>query len=343
MRYVLPVACALAAALPARAALDDKYLPDDADAVAVVNVKQALASDLFAKNFKKQAVDALALEPVAAVLKDLGFDPLKDVDRVAFVKTHGFVPKTEFSSFIVLVEGRFDAGKLLAAAEKAIKDNPKLMKIHARGDARIVELTVPGANSFAAVLDPGHVVVAQTQADVAEALDKAAGKKKTALRNKGLASLLAKFKDGDGLTIVASGDTISSEWANAEPGKPKVFMVRTLADEGIVSALISAQIDAEATFTMTLTARDKDAAARAAKGTEEWFMQRADETEKQKLPALAKALKGIRATVKGEVATVEGKGDAEAVQQLVVGLFRSIPGTGPTTTPPKTPTDKRDK
>ena len=67
-------------ALPARAADAEKYLPEDARAVISFNVRQFLDSPLIKKaNLEK----ALASDEEAQkVLKDIGLDPLKDVDRL---------------------------------------------------------------------------------------------------------------------------------------------------------------------------------------------------------------------------------------------------------------------
>src|SRR5579859_3836766 len=63
----------------------EKYFPDDANAVLLVNVKAILTSPLYAKNFSKQVEGLLAMEQVKPFLKDCGFDPVKDIDLAAFV------------------------------------------------------------------------------------------------------------------------------------------------------------------------------------------------------------------------------------------------------------------
>ena len=81
----------LAAAVPARAAPVPihkgkaglgKYLLNDTDQVAVVEVKRVLASPLFTKHFRMTVQAALKGDAVVKVFKDTGFDPLKDLDRV---------------------------------------------------------------------------------------------------------------------------------------------------------------------------------------------------------------------------------------------------------------------
>src|SRR5947207_11717491 len=80
------LALGLAAALlapAARAADVDKYLPKDTEQISVINVRQILGSALLKKVGLDNIREALkANEEVAGTLKGLGFDPLKDIDRI---------------------------------------------------------------------------------------------------------------------------------------------------------------------------------------------------------------------------------------------------------------------
>src|SRR5947209_6915436 len=82
--------------LPARAADLDKLLPDDCNFVLSIHVKQILASPLFTKEHQKQVDVLLKMEAVQAVLKDTGFNPLKDVDRLMVILCpSSFAPEGE--------------------------------------------------------------------------------------------------------------------------------------------------------------------------------------------------------------------------------------------------------
>src|SRR5437867_3218342 len=94
----------------------DKYLPDATGGVFVIEVKQILDSQAFTKDVKKQLEDVLKMEEVQMVLKDSGFDPLKDVDRIILAITPGTAEMMGGPFFVV--EGRFDAAKLTAKAKE---------------------------------------------------------------------------------------------------------------------------------------------------------------------------------------------------------------------------------
>jgi hypothetical protein len=344
MRYFLPVACALAAALPARAALDDKLLPDDADAVIVVNVKQVLASDLYAKNFKKQVDDELAKSPAPAIFKELSLDPFKDVDRLLVVITaaSGAATTPGGDMPLFLVEGRFDAAKLLAAAEKAAKDNPKMLQIHARGDAKIVEITGGWAAGgvFAAVVDKTHVAASPRRAEVEDALDKAAGKKKTALKNKTLAGLFARLKEGDSLSLAVSGDTATGRIVMTDGMKTTVTVTHP-SDDGVQAFLASARADADLAFSAAVTGKDKDAADKLEKQLNDGLKQAIDATEKEKKPAVARALKTVKVSRKDNTLTIEGKLDADALKEVPFAPI--APSKPPPPPPPLDKSEKKDK
>ena len=70
-------AVALAAPVPARAALDP-HLPPDTQLYLALDLRKAFDSDLFKKNILGHARDAIkAVESADEALKDLGLDPFK--------------------------------------------------------------------------------------------------------------------------------------------------------------------------------------------------------------------------------------------------------------------------
>src|SRR5689334_14245666 len=76
---------ALAVVVPVRTSDFEKYLLDDTDAVLTINVKQLVGSTAYTKNLQKKIEDQLKALPAQMVLKDSGFDPLKDIERVTLV------------------------------------------------------------------------------------------------------------------------------------------------------------------------------------------------------------------------------------------------------------------
>jgi len=210
-RILAALALTLALALPAFAApapLDgpagnyEKYLPDAADGVINVNVRQFLDSELI----KKAGLDKLLTgDESQNTLKALGLDPLKDIDRVIISND-----KASNDGYFI-VQGKFDPEKLAAAAELAAKDKKEVLKIHKSEYGKVYEITkldelvkVPpqaagaGVNLkdksfFGVIADKGNIVVVGTKESAETVLAKAAGKKTTKLTNKDLPGLIAKI------------------------------------------------------------------------------------------------------------------------------------------------------
>ena len=94
--------------VPARAADLDRYLPADAEQVAVANVRQMLDSPLVQKHGLDHLKAALQKDKkVQDLLTALKLDPLKDIDTVIVANAGTRGDKT-----LLVVEGRFDQKKI---------------------------------------------------------------------------------------------------------------------------------------------------------------------------------------------------------------------------------------
>jgi hypothetical protein len=205
-RALTALALSLALTLPAFAApageIDVKYLPDAADGVVSINVRQFLDSELI----KKAGLDKLLADDQSqGILKGLGLDPLKDIARVIISND-----KTNNDPYLI-VQGTFDPAKLGTAAEQAAKDKKDILKIHKSDYGTVYEITkldelvkVPpqaagaGVNLkdksvFAVIADKGNIVLVGSKESAEVVLAKAAGKKTTKLTNKELTGLIAKI------------------------------------------------------------------------------------------------------------------------------------------------------
>ncbi|HKI38436.1 MAG TPA: hypothetical protein VKA46_41690 [Gemmataceae bacterium] len=181
----------------------EKYLPDSADGVVNINVRELLDSELF----KKAGLDKqLAGDDAQKTMKLLGLDPLKDIERVIITNDK---EKGDDPHFII--QGKFDPAKLSAAAELAHKEKKDIFIIHKTETGKIYEVTkleefvkmppqaagaglnLKGKSVFVVIPDKGHIVLVGTKESAETVLAKAAGKKTTKLTNKELPGLIAKI------------------------------------------------------------------------------------------------------------------------------------------------------
>jgi hypothetical protein len=325
MRCAVSLAVLFALAVPAPAVpirkggpvqlapLSDKYFPDNAVAVAVLNVRQVVAAPEYRKALAKQLGELLRDEKVAAILKDFGLDPLKDIDRIcAVMGRSGQENNRPVSAPFLLVEGRFDLAKIAAGANKLAKATTD------HGKAKIYEL--PGPNLYAAVLDKHHFVLAEQIGQVQEALDKAEGKKKTVLKYKALAEMLGKIKPEESLSAVATGDMVVGGGISVANGVTTVT-VHTLADTAGIQALtIVANIKNDVRVKATMTATDADKAKEIEKTLTNGIQQALPMIEKV-TPDFAMAMKNVKISRKDRTLTLEGQGPGHAVRDLIYGWF----------------------
>jgi hypothetical protein len=129
---------AAALAAPARAAEINPILPPETEAVFSVNMRQILDANLVKKFVLGQAKQMLAGNDAAKELKELGLDPLKDIDSL----TGGTWGKGDDGNVVFVVKGRFDLDKMFAAAEARAKAEGDKVKIVSEGKYKLVQLTL---------------------------------------------------------------------------------------------------------------------------------------------------------------------------------------------------------
>ena len=225
----------------------DKYLLDDSDGVLVVNVKTIMESPAFKKAFAKQVADLVARPEAQQYLKDIGFDPLKDVEQMIICSSKSCYRKDNSKDDrddgpFVLFQGKFDSNKLKAKMEALAKDHPdKVSSSDAPGGKKIYRID-PKNGPYAAQLDARTVVIAGKKAHVLDAMLKAAGKKTTSIVFKEASAQLKKFNPDVAVQGFALEPFVmSSHYTNTDDGMGKRTFKRTditLADKGFAAATL---------------------------------------------------------------------------------------------------------
>jgi hypothetical protein len=196
------------AVAPLRAGEVDKYLPDDAEMVISVNVKQIVESELFKKNVEAKAREALKnQDELQDALKDLGFDPFTDIERVIAARPAG----GEQDRGLLIVHGKFDLDRFQAKAEKIAKDQPDLLKVHkvangAGGKLLVYEVALAeqAPPLFVALPNKSTLLASPGKDYVVDALKK----DKPSLKNKDIAALLRSMNDKQGVSVAVVGEAL---------------------------------------------------------------------------------------------------------------------------------------
>src|SRR5262249_9410592 len=122
-RIAVLSAILLSVAGVASAADVDPYLPDDAEAVLTVNVRQILDSPLIKKH-ALESVQKLLESSSLKDLKDLDLDLQKDIDRLVFANSG-----SEADRLLFIAHGRYEVAKFEAKALALANAQPKQWKI----------------------------------------------------------------------------------------------------------------------------------------------------------------------------------------------------------------------
>lgn len=187
----------VAVAAPVWAADYEKFVPDDTEAVVMVNVKQVLASPML-----KDALGALKSMAATGPLKEMGFDPFTDLDHVIVAVPGG----GNVDRAVVLVQGKFNVAKFEAAAEAAGKAD---LKVHKVGTSKVYETKVPvpqvgEQGVFVSFLDGTTIAVANSKESITETIDRKNGTKKGAVK-KDMKDLLGKMDGKLSLAVAVLG------------------------------------------------------------------------------------------------------------------------------------------
>ncbi len=206
-RLGLAALLAVGLAAPARGAELEKYLPDDTEVVVNVNVRQLLDSPLVKKHALELAREALkSVDMAEDVLRDLGFDPFKDLDRVVAASPGG----TDKDRGLLIARGKFDRAKFKAKAEEASRTYGDLLKIRkvpdgAGGHHIVYEVNHPEAQlPFYVTLAADNTLLASPGKDyVVDALKKVGKNEKPPLKDKELQALLEKVDERQTVSVAA--------------------------------------------------------------------------------------------------------------------------------------------
>jgi len=184
-----PAVCAHAAEV--------KYLPDDAEWVFAVNLKQIRTSERVMKEADaldqpRAVLNRLADDlPVLKCLRSAGLDFFRDLTNLTFAGPRSKNLRTKF----LILEGDFDALKLKDRLADRAKASPDALKVVASGGAAIYEIgTADETRNYAVLINKTTLIAASTREALTDALARSDGAKESGLKP-GLKTLLQTTTD----------------------------------------------------------------------------------------------------------------------------------------------------
>ncbi len=317
-RWVLLTLAAGLSAAPARAGLLGPYLPDDSEVVVTVNVRQILGSPLVKKHGLQKAREALKdFDQVEAILKDLGFDPFKDLERVTLASPGG----TEKDRGLLIVHGNFNLDKFKAKGEEAARDYPDYLKIHkvpaGAGVTQVVyEVTPPDADMpiFVALPAKDTLLASPGKDYVVDAVKKAARKAKPALASKEMQALLEKMDEKQSVALAALGSGLTK--GGGGPAAVKAQAEKVEAVGGGVT--VGDDLKVEIALAAKTAEGAKELHASLDKGLKQALALLSVLTSAQKElnPAL-EVVKTLRVSLRGKVVTLKGTVSADVLEDAL--------------------------
>src|SRR5262249_6096895 len=302
------------AAAPARAAEVDKYLPDDTQEVVMVNVKQLLDSGLFKKYGLEPAQQALKDNgDIADILKDLGFDPFKDLDRVVVGSAGGDDPE----KVLVIAHGHFDLDKFKAKGEDAAKTHPHHLKIHKPDKGPLIyEVKLPQSDTpaFVALADKNTMLVSPGKDYVIDALKKIDAPKPT-VKNKEIQTLIERMDGKQTVSMAVLGNALT------KGGDLNNFIPKeTLESIDAVGGGLTVGDDVK--LEVVVTAKSADAAKDIREGVNDKLKQAEAAlallaTQQKELEPVLEIVKSMKTTAKDKTVSLKGEVSAELIEKII--------------------------
>lgn len=311
----LGLAVALLAS-PARAGDVDAYLPADTEVYTVLNVRQILGSGLV----KKVGIDNIKAimqtqQELTDVLKDLGMDPLKDIDRIVSAG-----PATgEQDKGLIIVRGRFDVEKFTARADKEAKDNKDVVKKIKIGDFPAYEVVIAdaGLSLFVGIASKNTILAAMSKDYLGDAL-KLKEDAKPNLKNKNFQDMLTKLDDKQSMAMVVLGDVLTKGPLGDIPGNIKDMLAKVAVIHGGITLTDGIKIEFSAGTKEAAAARDiKDGISNAVNAGVAFAAIAA--MQNKDLAPLVDFLKTVKVTSRDKSVSIKAEISGEDLGKLIPG------------------------
>lgn len=305
-----------------RAADLDLYLPEDTESLLNINIRQLLDSELFKKHLLEVAQEALrGNDQVQDILKDLGFDPFKDLDRVVVASPIG----TEKDRGLVIVHGRFDVAKFKAKGEEAAKDHPENCKIHKvkvlGREQLLYEVNHPDLDDplFVALVGRDTLLASPGKDYVVNALKKSDKKAKVTLKNKKFQALLEKIDAGQSLSMAAVTTPEVAKMVEKTPGDVKGMIEKIQAVAGGLTVSDEIKLELAVTTKNTQDAKDLSDSAKAGLNLVLGFAAplAQNASTPRWVELVVETVKALRVTNKSETVFVKGRISSDLIEDTL--------------------------
>lgn len=309
-----------------------KYLPNDTELVATVNLQQILQSDVAKSNkflidlIKSKVNDSLEDKGLDKWLSKAGFDLFRDLSRVTLVPDSNGAANFSDALRLIILEGKFDADKIEEAALAAKKEAGGGLKIIMISGVKAFEISPQDEKSiYAGILNKKTMIICANKKDFEEAVARANGDKKPNFKSEGFSNAYKMLTGKESIAIVATSDIMSKfSENNPNAGNPQAKgALDQLKKMDAMSMAITIQKDIDFQVGVNAkdekTAKDFAAASNFGLGMAKAKLKEQVENNAQLAPFLD-VVNSIRATTEGTSLLIRGQISEEALGKLLANL-----------------------
>jgi hypothetical protein len=255
-------------------------------------------------------------DQVQDILKDLGFDPFKDLDRIIIASPGG----TEKDRGLAIVHGRFDVAKFKAKAEEVAKDQSDHLKIHKvlGGKHLLYEVNHPDRDEpFFVALSGRDTLLASPGKDyVIDALKKSKDPTKPILKNKKFEALLDKLDARQSLSLAAVTNPDLKKAIEKAPGDIKGMIEKIQALGGGLTISDEVKLELIVTTKNTKDAKELGDSAKAGINAVLALVAAfAQNNESREAEFVVEIIKSLRITNQGEAVSVKARISNDLIEE----------------------------
>jgi len=305
-----------------------KLLPNDTEMIVTFNLQQILGSEVIKSNkaildlVKGQLNQQLEDKGVAKHLKTAGFDLFTDLHSVTLAMPGGRDPKETF----VVVQGKFDAEKIEAAAMAAAKDDGSELKFVTIAKVKALEVTPKNEQPvYIGILDKKTMIACASKADFTEAVGRLTGTMEAKFKADAVKALLKTINAKQSISVLSTSALLAklAEGAPQAGGAQAKQALDVLKQTDGLSAAITIQKDID--FQVGVNAKDNDTASKYADAANLGMglakMQVAQlAKQNEKLAPAADIMNTIKISAQGANILVRGQISFENLQKLLENL-----------------------
>jgi len=309
-----------------------KLLPNDTELVFTINLKQILSSEVAKANkalldFAKQAIEQkLEDNPSSKYLKKANFNFLTDLHSITVAMPVG----RDFGEGVIVLEGKFDAEKIEAAATEASQEAGGGLKVIEIANTKAFQVTPKEDEKtiYVGILNKKTMIACTSKADFATAVARLSGSEKSDFKAE-FKSAVSAINSKQSISVAATSAALAKladkapEGAGDQARQAAVFLKQL--DGFSVAITIQKDIDFQVGVISKDAKQSMDFANLvnlAVGGFRAKVAEKAKDDEKA--AAALSVLKSVTATASGSTLMIRGQVSFDTLEKIMQLL--PIPG-----------------